>query len=78
MITGSTFNTNLSQGNNSGYGGAIYTYAGTLSVTNSTFYLNTATTSGGAIYSQGGTEDGDAACELRSLNELAAKVNDGQ
>ena len=36
-ITGSTFSTNSSQGNNGGYGGAIYTYAGTLSVTNSTF-----------------------------------------
>jgi len=54
-IRASTFNTNSSQGNNGGYGGAIYTYAGTLSVTNSTFYLNSATTSGGAIYSQGGT-----------------------
>jgi len=55
MITGTTFSTNSSQGNSGGYGGAIYTYAGTLSVTNSTFYLNSATTSGGAIYSQGGT-----------------------
>ena len=54
-ITGTTFNTNSSQGNNAGYGGAIYTYAGTLSVANSTFYLNSATTSGGAIYSAGGT-----------------------
>jgi len=54
-ITGITFNTNQSQGNNGGYGGAIYTYAGALSVTNSTFYLNSATTGGGAIYSQGGT-----------------------
>ncbi len=54
-ITGSTFSTNSSQGNNGGYGGAIYTYAGTLSVTNSTFSQNSATTSGGAIYSQGGT-----------------------
>ena len=54
-IAGTTFNTNSSQGNNAGYGGAIYTYAGTLSVTNSTFYLNSATTSGGAIYSAGGT-----------------------
>jgi predicted outer membrane repeat protein len=55
MIRGSTFSTNSSQGNNGGYGGAIYTYAGTLSVTNSTFSDNSATTSGGAIYSQGGT-----------------------
>jgi predicted outer membrane repeat protein len=54
-ITASTFNDNQSQGNNGGNGGAIYNYAGTLSVTNSTFYLNSATTSGGAIYSQGGT-----------------------
>lgn len=54
-ITGTTFNDNQSQGNNGGYGGAIYNYAGTLSVTNSTFYLNSATTGGGAIYSQGGT-----------------------
>ena len=54
-ITGSTFSTNSSQGNNGGYGGAIYTYAGTLTVTNSTFSANSATTSGGAIYSQGGT-----------------------
>jgi len=54
-ITGTTFSTNSSQGNNGGYGGAIYTYAGTLSVTNSTFNLNSATTGGGAIYSQGGT-----------------------
>jgi predicted outer membrane repeat protein len=54
-ITDSTFSTNSSQGNNGGYGGAIYAYAGTLSVTNSTFSQNSATTSGGAIYSQGGT-----------------------
>jgi len=54
-ITRSTFSNNSSQGNNGGYGGAIYTYAGTLSVTNSTFSGNSATTSGGAIYSQGGT-----------------------
>jgi predicted outer membrane repeat protein len=54
-ITGTTFSTNSSQGNNGGYGGAIYAYAGTLSVTNSTFSQNSATTSGGAIYSQGGT-----------------------
>jgi predicted outer membrane repeat protein len=54
-ITDSTFSTNSSQGNNGGYGGAIYTYAGVLSVTNSTFSQNSATTSGGAIYSQGGT-----------------------
>jgi len=54
-IARSTFSTNSSQGNNGGYGGAIYTYAGTLSVTNSTFSQNSATTSGGAIYSQGGT-----------------------
>jgi predicted outer membrane repeat protein len=54
-ITGSTFSSNLSLGNNGGYGGAIYTYAGTLTVTNSTFSANSATTSGGAIYSQGGT-----------------------
>jgi predicted outer membrane repeat protein len=54
-ITGTTFNDNQSQGNNGGYGGAIYGYAGTLSVANSTFYLNSATTSGGAIYSGGGT-----------------------
>jgi predicted outer membrane repeat protein len=54
-ITRSTFSTNSSQGNNGGYGGAIYNYAGTLSVTNSTFSQNSATTSGGAIYSQGGT-----------------------
>jgi predicted outer membrane repeat protein len=54
-ITRSTFSTNSSQGNNGGYGGAIYNYAGTLSVTNSTFAGNSATTSGGAIYSQGGT-----------------------
>jgi predicted outer membrane repeat protein len=53
-ITNSTFNTNQSQGNNGGYGGAIFNYAGTLSVTNSTFSQNSATTSGGAIYSQGG------------------------
>jgi predicted outer membrane repeat protein len=54
-ITRSTFSSNSSQGNNGGYGGAIYNYAGTLSVTNSTFSQNSATTSGGAIYSQGGT-----------------------
>ncbi len=54
-ITASTFSNNQSQGNNGGYGGAIFNYAGTLSVTNSTFYLNSATTGGGAIYSQGGT-----------------------
>ena len=54
-ITGSTFSTNSSQGNNGGYGGAIYTYAGTLTVTNSTFSGNSARTSGGAIYSDGGT-----------------------
>ena len=54
-ISGSTFSTNSSQGNNGGYGGAIYAYAGTLSVTNSTFSQNSATTSGGAIYSLGGT-----------------------
>jgi predicted outer membrane repeat protein len=54
-VTASTFNTNSSQGNNGGYGGAIFNYAGTLTVTNSTFSQNAATTSGGAIYSQGGT-----------------------
>jgi|SRR5579871_112860 len=54
-IAGSTFSTNSSQGNNGGYGGAIYTYSGTLSITNSTFSQNSATTGGGAIYSQGGT-----------------------
>jgi hypothetical protein len=54
-ITNSTFNDNQSQGNNGGYGGAIYTSAGTLAVTNSTFYLNSATTGGGAIYNGGGT-----------------------
>jgi predicted outer membrane repeat protein len=54
-ITASTFSTNSSQGNNGGYGGAIYAYAGTLTVTNSTFSQNSATTSGGAIYSGGGT-----------------------
>jgi hypothetical protein len=54
-IAGTTFNTNSSQGNNGGYGGAIYSYAGTLSIANSSFYLNSATTGGGAIYNQGGT-----------------------
>jgi predicted outer membrane repeat protein len=54
-ITASTFSNNSSQGNNAGYGGAIFNYAGTLTVTNSTFSGNAATTSGGAIYSQGGT-----------------------
>jgi predicted outer membrane repeat protein len=54
-IAASTFSTNSSQGNNGGYGGAIYTYAGTLTVTNSTFGQNSATTSGGAIYNDGGT-----------------------
>jgi predicted outer membrane repeat protein len=54
-ITDSTFSTNSSQGNNGGYGGAIYNYAATLTVTNSTFSQNSATTSGGAIYSLGGT-----------------------
>jgi predicted outer membrane repeat protein len=54
-ITASTFTNNQSQGNNGGYGGAIFNSAGTLTVTNSTFYLNSATSSGGAIYSQGGT-----------------------
>jgi predicted outer membrane repeat protein len=54
-ITDSTFNTNSSQGNNGGYGGAIFNYAGTLALTNSTFSGNSTTTSGGAIYSQGGT-----------------------
>jgi len=54
-ITDSTFNTNSSQGNNGGYGGAIYNYGGTLAVTNSTFYLNSAVTGGGAIYSNAGT-----------------------
>lgn len=53
-IIASTFYDNQSQGNNSGLGGAIYTYAGTLTVTNSTFYLNSATSGGGAIYSGGG------------------------
>lgn len=53
-ITGSTFYDNQSQGNYGGYGGAIYNSGGTLAVTNSTFYLNSATTSGGAIYSDGG------------------------
>jgi predicted outer membrane repeat protein len=54
-ITASTFTDNQSQGNNGGYGGAIFNSAGTLTLTNSTFYLNSATSSGGAIYSQGGT-----------------------
>ncbi len=54
-ITNSTLSNNQSQGNNSGLGGAIYNYAGTLNVTNSTFSANSATTSGGAIYSNGGT-----------------------
>jgi predicted outer membrane repeat protein len=54
-IIGSTFYDNQSQGNNGGYGGAIYASAGTLTLTNSTFYLNTATAGGGAIYVQGGT-----------------------
>ena len=54
-ITDSTFSTNSSQGNNGGYGGAIYNYAGSLTVTNSTFSQNSATTSGGAVYSVGGT-----------------------
>jgi predicted outer membrane repeat protein len=54
-ITDSTLSNNSSQGNNAGYGGAIFNYAGTLTVTNSTFSGNAATTSGGAIYSQGGT-----------------------
>jgi predicted outer membrane repeat protein len=54
-IKGSTFSTNSSQGNNGGYGGAIYNYEGTLTVTNSTFSQNSATTSGGAIYSSEGT-----------------------
>ena len=54
-ITHSTFSNNQSQGNNGGYGGAIFNYAGTLTVTNSTFSTNSAVTSGGAIYSQGGT-----------------------
>ncbi|HEY6327019.1 MAG TPA: choice-of-anchor Q domain-containing protein [Candidatus Cybelea sp.] len=54
-IISSTFNTNSSQGNNQGLGGAIYNYAGTLSLTNSTLSQNSATTSGGAIYSGGGT-----------------------
>jgi len=54
-ITGSTFSNNSSEGNNAGYGGAIFNYAGTLTVTNSSFSANSATTSGGAIYSQGGT-----------------------
>jgi len=54
-VTNSTFSNNSSQGNNGGYGGAIFNYAGTLAVTNSTFSANSATTSGGAIYSQGGT-----------------------
>lgn len=54
-IIDSTFYDNQSQGNNGGYGGAIYAYAGTLAVTNSTFYLNSGTTSGGAIYSAAGT-----------------------
>ena len=53
-ITASTFYDNQSQGNNGGYGGAIYNYAGTLTVTNSSFYLNSATSGGGAIYSGGG------------------------
>jgi len=54
-ITASTFHNNSSSGNNAGYGGAIYNYAGTLAVTNSTFSANSATTSGGAIYNNGGT-----------------------
>ena len=54
-ITDSTFNDNQSQGNNGGYGGAIYNSAGALIVTNSTFYLNSATSGGGAIYAPGGT-----------------------
>jgi predicted outer membrane repeat protein len=54
-ITDSTLSNNSSQGNNAGYGGAIFNYAGTLTVTNSTFSGNAATTSGGAISSQGGT-----------------------
>jgi len=54
-ITNSTLSNNSSEGNNGGYGGAIFNYAGTLTVTNSTFSANSATTSGGAIYSQGGT-----------------------
>ena len=54
-VMGSTFNTNSSQGNNGGYGGAIYNYGGTLSVTNSTFSQNSATSGGGAIFSQAGT-----------------------
>lgn len=54
-ISRTTFNTNSSQGNNQGLGGAIYNYAGTVSVTNSTFSQNSATTAGGAIYSNGGT-----------------------
>jgi predicted outer membrane repeat protein len=54
-IVGSTFNDNQSQGNNGGYGGAIYNSSGIFTLTNSTFYLNSATSGGGAIYSQGGT-----------------------
>ena len=54
-VTASTFDNNSAGGNNGGYGGAIYTYAGTLVVTNSTFSANAATNSGGAIYSAGGT-----------------------
>jgi predicted outer membrane repeat protein len=54
-ITNSTLSNNSSGGNNTGYGGAIYNYAGTLIVTNSTFSGNAAATSGGAIYSNGGT-----------------------
>jgi predicted outer membrane repeat protein len=54
-VTDSTFSNNASSGNNSGLGGAIFHYAGSLAVTNSTFSANSATTSGGAIYSEGGT-----------------------
>jgi predicted outer membrane repeat protein len=54
-ITDSTFSNNASEGNNGGYGGAIFAYAGTVTVTNSTFSRNSATTSGGAVYSDGGT-----------------------
>jgi predicted outer membrane repeat protein len=54
-ITNSTLSNNSSGGNNTGYGGAIYNYAGTLNAANTTFSGNAATTSGGAIYSNGGT-----------------------
>jgi CSLREA domain-containing protein len=53
-ITNSTFSNNRANGNT--VGGAIYAVSGTMTVLNSTFTLNFAAQSGGAIYQGGPTQ----------------------